>query len=105
VQVSKREEAVKNVSRELLKANDVIKKLQEQNRKLNQKVKNIFKHKLIDNIKIKKSFSIDGLIIENQSLPDKLTVNANKVFIISTIPLIFCGSQFYIERNSAFVKR
>jgi hypothetical protein len=39
VQVSKREEAVKNVSRELLKANDVIKKLQEQNRKLNQKVK------------------------------------------------------------------
>ena len=37
-QVSKREEAVKNVSRELLKANDVIKKLQEQNRKLNQKV-------------------------------------------------------------------
>ena len=37
-QVTKREEAVKNVSRELLKANDVIKKLQEQNRKLNQKV-------------------------------------------------------------------
>ena len=77
LQVSKREEAVKNVSRELLKANDVIKKLQEQNRKLNQKVKNIFKQKLIDNVKIKKSFSIDGLIIENQSLPDKLTVNAS----------------------------
>ena len=37
-QVAKREEAVKNVSRELLKANDVIKKLQDQNRKSNQKV-------------------------------------------------------------------
>jgi len=37
---------VKNVSRELLKANDSIKKLQEQCNKLSQKVKRIKKIKL-----------------------------------------------------------
>lgn len=37
--VTKRENAVKNVSQELLKANEVIRKLQDQNRKENHKIK------------------------------------------------------------------